>query len=423
MRIIRFLPDGSAENYDSLEPIIEELTGRKEEFASLKTQQLVGIFDQFASEILTDSGTKAIEGIAFLSSWLKRSNLEKILHLNLGDKVEALDDFISVGRNKIAALPRGLVSMWMAGNVPTLPLFSLIPALLTKNTSLVKLAFPEPEGIDDLLRVLGRCSVDGLIGEDLLKGVAVIWFDYQDLELNRSMSSKADAMVVWGGSEAVEAIRKLPKQEHCVELVFGPKYSIGIIDSKVLEKEKDPVEVIAAFARDIAVFDQRACSSPQTIFVEKNRKRSLHDVGDLFANALAKLPPKGRLDSFTTMQIVNARARWAMDESRDAIVSGQEANWSVLMDREVSLKDAVQSRTVFLTEIESWKQIIPLLSPKIQTVGIAFADQEGAEEFARQAVIRGVVRCVRPGLMNLHESPWDGHLMLNELVRWATLKA
>lgn len=423
MRVIRFLADGSVENYESLAPIIESLAGCKDEFASLRLQQLVGLFDKFAAEILTDSRTRGIEGIAFLSSWLKRSNLEKILHLNLGDKVGALDGFVAVGRNKIAAAPRGLVSMWMAGNVPTLPLFSLIPALLTKNRCLVKLATPQPEGVDDLMGVLAGCSVDGLSGEDLLKGVAIVWFDYQDLELNRSMSSNADAMVIWGGSEAVSAIRELPKQEHCVELVFGPKYSIGIIDRKLLEKEKDPEDVVSAFARDIAVFDQRACSSPQTIFIEKNPKRSLREVGELFAAALARLPQKGGLDPFTTMQIVNARARWAMDESRDAIVSGQEADWSVLMDREVSLKEAVQSRTIFLTEIESWKQIIPLLNPKIQTVGIAFADQQDAEEFARSAVVRGVARCVRPGLMNLHESPWDGYLMLNELVRWVTLKA
>ena len=47
------------------------------------------------------------------------------------------------------------------------------------------------------------------------------------------------------------------------------------------------------------------------------------------------------------------------------------ANWTVCMDREPSLKEAVQSRTIFLSEVDSWRDIIPLLSPKVQTVGVA----------------------------------------------------
>ena len=63
-----------------------------------------------------------------------------------------------------------------------------------------------------------------------------------------------------------------------------------------------------------------------------------------------------------------------------------------------------------------------MLSPKTQTVGIAFHSNEDAEAFAEAATLRGVARCVRPGLMNLYESPWDGKLIASQLVRWSTLK-
>ena len=42
--------------------------------------------------------------------------------------------------------------------------------------------------------------------------------------------------------------------------------------------------------------------------------------------------------------------------------------------------------------------------------------------FADQATRAGAARCVRPGLMNVQESPWDGKLLVNELVRWVTVK-
>ena len=82
-----------------------------------------------------------MDGVAFLSSWLRRRNLESMLKMNLGGSTAFLDGFqMAAGSLKLAARPRGLVSMWMAGNVPTLPMFSIVPALLAKNVCLAKLA-------------------------------------------------------------------------------------------------------------------------------------------------------------------------------------------------------------------------------------------------------------------------------------------
>jgi hypothetical protein len=148
----------------------------------------------------------------------------------------------------------------------------------------------------------------------------------------------------------------------------------------------------------------------------------LRAVGELFARQLAKLPPKPGLDPYTTMQIVNVRAQWAMDENKDLFASTDGANWTVCLDHDATLKEAVQSRTIFLTEIPSWRQILPLLSPKVQTVGMAFGDAEVARVFAEAAAQAGVARCVRPGIMNNYESPWDGKLLLGQLVRWVVYK-
>jgi len=307
--------------------------------------------------------------------------------------------------------------------VATLPMFSLVPGLLTKNVCLVKLAQPEPQGIDRLLAVLAESEAEGLRGEELLGATAVVWFDFRQGELSEAMSRAADAKVIWGGQAAIEAVTRLPRPEHCVEIVFGPKYSIGVIDRKRLEGEERALdEAIGGFVRDVAIFDQRACSAPQTIFVERNARWSLREIGERFARHLDRLGPKPGTDPYTTMQILDARASWAMDETRDVIASADGANWTVCLDREASLKEAVQSRTLFLTEVGSWREVIPLLSPKVQTVGIAFAERDDALALAEAATRAGAVRCVRPGLMNNYESPWDGKLLASRLVRWVTLK-
>jgi hypothetical protein len=423
MSVLRITPDGAAPAGDSLLPIIESLNRRRDSLARTPVNDLVTLFADFAARLIRDPRTKTLEGCMFLSAWLGSNNLGKLLELNLNANPAYLDGFVPYGGNYLAAKPQGLVAMWMAGNVATLPMFSLVPALLAKNVCLAKLAYPEPEGTDRLLAVLAESHSGGISGSDLLDAAAVLWFDYHNRQLNEEMSLAADAKIVWGGAEAIKAVTALPRREHCAEIIFGPKYSIGIIDRRKLQSEPEKLdEAVAAFVRDIAIFDQRACSAPQTIFIERNARLSLGQVGELFATHLAKLPPKPGLDAYTTMQIANVRAAWAMDESKDVIASPEAANWTVCLDHEVSLKEAVQSRTIFLTEVESWREILPLLSPKVQTVGIAFGNRDEAMAFAEAATRAGVARCVRPGLMNNHESPWDGKLLINQLVRWVTLK-
>ncbi len=422
MSIQRIAPNGILPAGDSLTPTIESLENKRSWLARVPVDRLLALFDDFARRLPRDPRTCRLDGVAFLSAWLSRRNLEQLLALNLGGNTAYLDGFAPHGRNYLAAKPHGLAAMWMAGNVPTLPMFSLVPALLAKNVCLVKLARPEPNGMDQLLAVLAESETEGLRGDELLEAVAVVWFDYRNRAMNEQMSLAADVKIAWGGAEAIRAISLLPRREHCVEIIFGPKYSIGVIGRKLAEDDAALDSVVASFVRDIAAFDQRACSAPQTIFVERNDRRSLHEIGERFARHLDRLPPKPELDAYTTMQILNVRARWALDESKDVIASTGGANWTVCMDREASLKEAVQSRTVFLTEVDSWQAIIPLLGPKVQTAGIAFGDLDESLRFAEAATERGVARCVRPGIMNNYESPWDGKLIVGQLVRWVTLK-
>lgn len=423
MRVLLLNESGIAEHSNNLTQLINELNASAEFLSRVPVRSLLNLFDSVGKNLLQDERTRVQEGVVFLSNWLRRSNLESLVRLNINGNLEYLDCFVQINSSSfLAAKPRGLVSMWMAGNVATLPVFSFVLALLAKNVCLIKVAYSEPDGLDAILSVFKDSEVDGLTGKAILDCMKVVWFDYRAEDLNLEMSLAADAKVIWGGSEAVRSITSIPKKEHCVEIVFGPKYSLGVIDRKALEQSENIDRVISAFVRDIEFFDQRACSSPQTIFLEKNNRYSLRDVGEMFAERFDKLTPKRNQDAFTTISIMNARAAWALSEDRDAIASKGGADWTVCMDREVALKEAVQSRTLFLTEVDCLQQVIELLSQRVQTIGIVFFEKEDAIRFAESATLAGAVRCVRPGLMNVHESPWDGRLLVNDLVRWVTLK-
>lgn len=419
-RLLR--PGASPEPFDDLAPVVARLNAARPALAQTPVASLVAFLDDFGRRILDDPAARAVAGAAFLSAWLRKANLERVLALNLRGRPEALDGFVPESDALLGARPRGLVSMWMAANVPTLPFFSLVPGLLAKNACLVKVADGGEDAASALLGVLASARGGGLAGADLAGAVALVSFPSSARDLSEAMSLAADGKVAWGGAAALEAIRALPQAPHAVNVEFGPKTSFAVLDRALLADEDALSRALAGLARDVHVFDQRACSSPQTVFVEETPARPLEEVGRRLAAVLAKLPPKAALDPYTTLAIAGARAEWALDPARDVIASPGGAQWTVLLDREVSLKEPVQSRTVFLTGVASWRDVIPLLTPAVQTAGIAFADPGEALAFAREATRAGVVRCVRPGLMNVHESPWDGRLLVSDLVRWVTVK-
>lgn len=91
------------------------------------------------------------------------------------------------------------------------------------------------------------------------------------------------------------------------------------------------------------------------------------------------------------------------------------------MDDNIRLEEPVQSRTIFLKEVDSVMDCVDLITPRIQTIGTAIYNRNKLLEFTDAVTYKGVARCVLPGQMNFYDSPWDGIYFLNRLVRWVTL--
>jgi len=389
-------------------------------FKEIPIEQRMDLFQQFGRNLRNDKEIRRWEGVPFLSNWLGKGNLTKILNKNLGS-LEILKDFIGEGRKKVKAQPRGLVCHYIAGNVPTLGLFSLIQSILVGNSNIVKVPPVSQFTFLELLKILEKTEYNGIKGADILKSVAVIHIPITDDASNLKLSLTADARVMWGGEIAIDAISKTAKMTHCDDIIFGPKYSFGVMDKKAQESEDFP-KLVRQFVNDIIIFDQAACSSPQVIFFEKGAWNLRH-IGQKFEEEFqraVKTFPKILVDQYLASKIINIRAEYALSPEKDIICS-KENDWTVLMDKTVQLEEPVQSRTIFLKEIESVMDCVDLITHRIQTIGIAIYDKEKLMNFTDAVTYKGVARCVLPGQMNFYDSPWDGIYFLNRLVRWVTL--
>ena len=424
-----YLCDGIFEKkkIEVLDEVVSKTKENSDKLKEMPIQAIIEIFNKLSKSFITDSALKTIEGANFLALWLKRKNLIDMISLNLGD-MKYFDDFVEVKENQyLKAQPRGLVCHWIAGNIPTLAIFSLIPSVLCRNANILRVPEQSVEVITIILKELNKLQIEYenkiYKGFDLVNSISIIYYPRTDINANNKLSLSADAKIVWGGKQAIEAIKALPTKEHCEDLLFGPKYSFGVFDKNALKSE-EVRKWISNAVMDIIIFDQSACSSPQVLFFEKNDKLDIKQIAEILAEEFKKTAekyPKLNLSAYTSTKIINARGEYLLDVDKD-IISSKDADWTILINKNICLEEPIQSRTIFIKEVNHLSEIIPLITKKIQTVGIAIEDFEKTKEFCDKITDKGVARCVKFGSMNNYESPWDGMFVLNRLVRFVTIK-
>jgi hypothetical protein len=314
------------------------------------------------------------------------------------------------------------VAHWIAGNIPTLAVFSFVLSSLAKNVNLVRVPQESLPVVGRMLAALDETTTPSgrTSGRALLEGASFFYFAGDDRATHAELSTHADARVVWGGRETVASVLSLPRHEHCEDVVFGPKFSLGLVDAKAAGRAIGDPALPRSIARDVLLFDQAACSSPHILYVEGDLERARAFAGALAAELERQTArsPKRAIQEGTAAAILRLRTDYALSETRDVRAS-RAVDWTVLVDADGAvLSDGVQSRTVFVRAVGSLTDVVPLLTPQVQTVGFLVDDEALAERLASQLCRRGISRLARFGLMNVYDQPWDGMFAVDRLVRW-----
>nr|QEE15401.1 Acyl-CoA reductase (LuxC) [Candidatus Prometheoarchaeum syntrophicum] len=405
---------------EKLSPLLPSIYEGIKLLKKISKNEILDIFHEYSKNLIKSTEVNKIEGIAFLSSWLKRNNFIQIVEKSFKD-LDYLENFIG-DKKRIKAQPRGIACHWIAGNVPTLGLFSLFQSIFVGNANILRIPPKSHKTIVALLKVFAETTIDsGLSGANLLTSVGIIYYNKSNIKANIELSEIADVRIVWGGDSAVKSITGLPKKAHCEDIIFGPKYSFAVFDKDAVIS-KNFTRYLRFLVSDIFLFDQAACTSPHVVFFEKGLKNIEEITKDLVEafNRAIKQFPKIDIDQFITSKIINIRAQYALDLDKK-VICPTENDWTILANDQIQLEEPIESRTIFVKEVDSIMAVIPLITRKIQTIGCAIDDKNKLEEFADEVTFRGVSRCVNLGQMHLFDSPWDGMLFMSRLVNWVTL--
>lgn len=417
---------------ESLATIMERLRENLTWIRKQPIDALIGLIAQVAKKWTASAGnsskTMQTSGMSFLASWCTPEHLTSLMTEGLNGNRMYADTFLSVSDDSIQlrkAVSRGLACHWLAGNVQVLGMFVLIESILTKNVNILKISSKDEGTFCSLLkafegesyRTAGGCTVTG---DDLLKTIAVVYYDHSDKELGQLMSEKADIRIAWGGADAVTAVTNYPAKYDCEDLIMGPKLSFAVVSREAISDEHKAKKIGRRIGIDASVFDQTGCASAHNVYVERGGAITPEEFARYLAEGMKKAAiqiPKGNISAEQIAAIHSIRGVY---DFKGMVMGDSDSNWTVLYDPDDELCKPVYSRVIFVHPVDSIMDAASHIDDNIQTIGLA-ADGQKALEFATAAADRGAVRFPVCGRMLNFDSPWDGMYLTDRMVRWVTI--
>ena len=319
-----------------------------------------------------------------------------------------------------------LITHVWAGNVPGLPLWSLISGLLVKAGTLGKVSGAEPICASIFAKVL----VD--IEPRFANCLSIIWWPTEDTQTARHVFQLSDIVLAYGGNDALAAIqsqvpvttRFLP-HGHKISFAVVTSYALSVVRAKHIAKQA---------ALDIARYEQQGCYSPQMFYVERGAQVSPQEFAQLLASELAGLAHKYPRSDMT-LEEKNNILKWRESQELEMLhttsvqVLGDKSDDFVVVynDKPVHLQPSPLNRCVTVVAIDSLQDVMASISDKrmyLQTAGVA-TDPESLLSVGEALAKCGVTRICAIGEMTAPAAGWhhDGRFSLLDLVNMVDIEA
>lgn len=359
-----------------------------------------GEYDAVLNQLL-EKGLFTKEQLEEVSSLFDRKNLQLKYDIELGNFKKDVENAPYMGRAKYVE-PMGLLFHIAAGNAEGLPFYSVLEGMLAGNVNILKLP-----SMDDGVSVMLLHEMIK-VEPSLAAYICVLDVPSTNLVVMKRLADMADAVVVWGGDEAIKAIRTYADPKTNI-ISWGHKLSFAYVTKDVL-KDAKLQEELYALARHICETKQVLCSSCQGIFVDSKDMQTVERIGYRFFDILREVsgdfPPETiGVRGKTALSLYNEELENA--DGRKKIYKGDGI--SVVVDRDSELELSFMFRNCWVKPLAR-KNIVRTLKGNtghLQTVGLICTEAERsllAKEFAKA----GLVRINRGGNMS-HTLPGEAH--------------
>lgn len=267
--------------------------------------------------------------------------------------------------------PLGVLLHIAAGNADGLPAFSVLEGLLAGNINILKL--PAAEGGISIRLLLELIRIEPALTE------YIYVFDYSSKDIIHidKLIDVADAVVVWGGIEAVSAFRTLiPPNIKLIE--WGHKISFGYVTKAGISDVN-----LVGLARNITETGQLLCSSCQGIFLDTDDFGEVNAFCERFLPLLeSTVSEKAKLlgigvKSQTALLLYCSELETIYNDNK--IFRGQNCSLTAVNNR--VLEPSIQFGNLWvkpLPKSELLRSVRPYKN-YLQTVGLCCGDEEKTE--------------------------------------------
>ncbi len=192
------------------------------------------------------------ERLSITARQMGRRNLQK----RLEEELSPLRDTQELTRRRV---PLGVLLHIAAGNTDVLPVFTVLEGLITGNINIVKLPSHDGGFTEKMMDILVHLE------PRLDEYIYIVDAPSSDVETLKYLAEISNGVVVWGGDDAVRAIRALTEPDTKI-IEWGHKLSFAYLSGDFLHwsVEKD----LKGLARHIFRTQQLLTSSCQAIYLD-----------------------------------------------------------------------------------------------------------------------------------------------------------
>ncbi|MGN7177619.1 acyl-CoA reductase [Cytobacillus sp. SAFR-174] len=400
-----------------IDKVIEQLLDRSNPYRQ-KAEELLPIVTGYNEEIIR-------LGLTNYLKTFRKQNLQRFIAEDFGNPL-LLEDFqprVKKGFSK-AVGANITVQVW-SGNVPALPLWSLISSLIVKSGTIGKLPSAEPLFAGWFAKMIAEAE------PKLADCLAVIWWKGGDEEKEKRVYQHADIVLAYGGNQALDSIKsRVPITTRF--LPFGHKISFGIVSRVSLDSRK-VWKTVRDAAYDVIRYDQQGCYSPHVFYVQNGGNIEPREFARYLAHELEsfeKRYPRRSLSLEEAAKLVEWRQKeeFSLFTNQEKEILGEQNNsWVVVFDKaENELTPSCLNRVIRVVEVDELVDIPSYIENSrsyLQTAGIAASPKE-LFEIAELLGRVGVTRITRLGNMTAPEAAWhhDGRFNLLDLVNMVDIE-
>ena len=315
---------------------------------------------------------------------------------------------------------KGILFHITPGNVPVNFAYSLFAGLITGNINIVRVPSKDFEQVKIIVQAIRTVLKQERYKSIFSKRLYMVKYD-RDSSATTFFSSFCDVRIIWGGDHTINDIRKSPISPKSTEVTFSDRYSISIISAYNYLKCENKAKLALDFYNDTYLFDQNACTSPQTIYwfgSNEEVKNAQTVFWEMLQRTLEEkqfyLQPVLSVDKLTMFY---AQAISFGDIEREP----QNSNdiWRVKNSSVHHDIDLFKSSSGYFNEvvITSLDQLIPVISRKFQTIGYFGFSNDEMGNWIKKSKPLGIDRIVPIGRTMDFSLMWDGYNLVQALSR------